>query len=155
MATKVFLSSQLDVLTQKVLAEFTIPAAVSLVGNLATVKIPLGGGDAGSNLLPFSAVSFEPDGAEVLVVNSESRVIERKKVVVDRVVVSNIEIVSGIDPGAEVVEFYKRAFPGEKVLNPNAVTVPEEGEVTENEEKQVTSEDVVDGEAELEINLEQ
>ena len=148
-ATNVFLSSQLDALTQKVLAEFTIPAGVSLVGNLATVKIPLGsGGEAGSNLLPFSAVSFEPDGPEVLVVNKD-RIVERKKVIVDRVVVSNIEIVSGIEAGEEIVEFYKRVFPGEKVVDPNVADPTEEVK----DEAVVTSEDVVDETTELEINL--
>lgn len=116
-ATDVFLSSQLDTLTQKALAEFTIPAGTTLVGNLATVKIPLGGSNGDNhNLIPFSAVSFEPDGAEVLVLN-DARIAKRKKVVVDRVVVSNIEIVSGIEPGEKVVEFYKRVLPGERVIS--------------------------------------
>ena len=115
-ASKTFLSSQLDVQTQKILAEFTIPAATTLVGNLATVRIPIGGQSSSSNLLPFSAVSFEPDGAEVLVLG-ENRIAERRKVVVGRVVVSNIEVVSGLAADDEVVEFYKRVLPGEIVLS--------------------------------------
>jgi|GEM_PF-7066498 len=104
--------------------------------------------EAGSNLLPFSAVSFEPDGPEVLVVNKD-RIVERKKVIVDRVVVSNIEIVSGIEAGEEIVEFYKRVFPGEKVVDPNVADPTEEVK----DEAVVTSEDVVDETTELEINL--
>ena len=119
-ATSTFLSSQLDTQTQKVLAEFSIPPKTTLVGNLATVRIPIASSsEAGSNLLPFSAVSFEPDGAEVLVLDADG-LAQRRKVVVGRVVVSNIEVASGLNAGDQVVEFYKRVLPGERVLAPNA-----------------------------------
>lgn len=144
LVTQIFLSSQLDSQTQKVLAEFTIPAAATLVGNLATVRIPLGSLVEGeSNLLPFSAVSFEPDGAEVLVLD-ENNIAQRQKVVVGRVVVSNIEIVSGLGSDIRVVEFYKRVFPGEKINDgAEAVVV----------EKDITSDDILTEEIELELNL--
>jgi len=58
--TNRFLSAQIDGQTQKSLAEFTIPAGTTLVGNLATVRIPIGSVNSNgeSNLIPFSSVSF-------------------------------------------------------------------------------------------------
>lgn len=145
--TNMFLSSQLEVQTQKLLAEFTIPAATTLVGNLATVRIPLGSSVVGeSNLLPFSAVSFEPDGAEILVLNKD-RIVERRKIVVGRVVVSNIEIVSGIERREMVVEYYKRVLPGERILNGTI-------ELEIETEEELTSEDVKNDDQVLSLNLE-
>ncbi len=125
-----FLSPKLDAQTQKVLAEFMLPSEASLVGNLAKVFIPLGVANNGQKLLiPFSAISFEPDGAEVLVLNGEN-IAQRKKVVVGKVVVSNVEIVSGLEVGDKIVEFYKRILPGEKVIT-DEVVASEEETVTE------------------------
>ena len=136
-----FLSSQIDAQTQKSLAEFTIPAQTALVGNLATVRIPIGSSVEGkSNLIPFSAVSFEPDGAEVLVLDADN-VAQRQKIVVGRVVVSNIEVVSGLDLNQNVVEYYKRVLPGERVLADNIVLneVEIEAITTEAEETEAVS----------------
>ncbi len=146
--TEKFLSAQLESQTQKLLAEFTVPAETTLVGNLATVRIPLGSSIEGeSNLLPFSAVSFEPDGAEVLVLN-ENAIAERRKVMVGRVVVSNIEIMSGLQTGDNVVEYYKRVLPGERVINESLTQV-----VPAEKQADLTSDDVVQNEAELNLNL--
>jgi multidrug efflux pump subunit AcrA (membrane-fusion protein) len=145
--TNKFLSAQIDAQTQKSSAEFTIPAGTTLVGNLATVRIPIGSGAEGqSNLIPFSSVSFEPDGAEVLVLNDDN-IAERQKIVVGRVVVSNIEVTSGIELGQKVVEYYKRVLPGERVVDENAVMAVETN-------ADLTSADIINQDQALTLNLE-
>lgn len=122
--TEKFFSPQIDIQTQKLLAEFTIPPSTTLVGNFATVRIPIGSTfDGVSNLIPFSAVSFESDGAEVLVLEANN-LAERRKIIVGRVVVSNIEVIGGLQSGDRVIEYYKRVFPGDKVLE-DTVPSPE------------------------------
>jgi len=55
---------------------------------------------------------------------NEEQIAERKKIVVDRVVVSNIEVVSGLASGEKVVEYYKRVLPGERVVDENQAAKP-------------------------------
>ncbi len=114
--TDIFLSPKLNTQTQKVLAEFTIPGGITLVGNLAKVLVPFGSSNENPNMVPFSAVSFEPDGAEVLVLGADN-IAERRKVQVGKVVVSSIEIIGGLEPEDQVVEYYKRALPGERIVH--------------------------------------
>jgi len=145
-----FISSQIDAQTQKSLAEFTIPAGTTLVGNLATVRVPIGSGVVGeSNLIPFSSVSFEPDGAEILILD-ENQIAQRQKIVVGRVVVSSIEVVSGIEIGDKIVEYYKRVLSGEKVVNDALAMSQSE----ESDEKELTAEDIKNENQTLELNLE-
>jgi hypothetical protein len=118
-----------------------------LVGNLATVRIPIGSGAAGeSNLIPFSSVSFEPDGAEVLVLDNQN-IAQRQKIVVGRVVVSSIEVVSGLNLGDKVVEYYKRVLPGEKVINASLG-------MTETDASELTADDIKNENQTLELKLE-
>jgi len=143
--TEKFFSPQIDAQTQKILAEFTIPPSTTLVGNLATVRIPIGSRLAGeSNLIPFSSVSFEPDGAEVLVLGPDN-IAERRKIVVGRVVVSNIEVVGGLESGDLVVEYYKRVLPGEKIISDLMPSAPK---------SEITSDDVLENEATMNLNVE-
>ncbi len=111
-----FLSARVDPTTQKIRTEFLLPANTDvLVGSFVEVLIPLE--SEGGKILPISAIAFEPDGAEVLILD-RGRIAQRQKVVVGDIVADSVQILSGIPDGTEVVKYRNRVFAGEKVINP-------------------------------------
>ena len=74
-----FASVRIDPKNQKIRVESPIqslPEGV-LIGSYGKVLLPLNG--EASQLIPVSAISFEPGGAEVLVINNQEGTAERKK----------------------------------------------------------------------------
>ncbi len=104
-------SGKINSLTQKLSVDFpleTLPES-TLVGSFVKVLLPINGSI--SNLLPISALSFEPDGAEVLVVEEGRGV--RKRVEVGKLISNAVEIETGLEIGAPVVQYRNRAHAGE------------------------------------------
>ena len=62
----------------------------------------------------MSALSFEPDGAEVLIVNDQN-IAERRIVKYSKIVSDSVEISDGLRLGDRVIEFRKQANAGEKI----------------------------------------
>jgi RND family efflux transporter MFP subunit len=107
------ISGKLDSITQKLQADFPldeIPEGL-LVGSFVKILLPIDG--TISNLLPISAISFEPDGAEVLIV--KDGVGERAKVTIGKLISNAVEIESGLEMGTPVVQYRTRAHAGEKL----------------------------------------
>lgn len=107
-------SGTIDPASQKMNVEFPLESLPdeALVGSFVRILVPLRNGV--SNLVPISAVSFEPDGAEVLVVSPENTA-RRQKVETGRIISDAIEIRSGLQPGDQLVRFRKRVNAGEMV----------------------------------------
>ena len=106
-------SIRLDPTTQKMRVEFHISKQEGIhVGAMVKVIIPVNG--TKRNLLPLSAVSFEPTGKEVLVVNSEG-ITERRKLQLGNTISNSVEVVSGLEVGDRVVRYRNRVFSGERV----------------------------------------
>lgn len=121
-AKKTFLSSKLDPQSQKIRVEILIDheevSQKILVGSFAQLLLPLGQDQ--KNLIPLSAVSFEPDGAEVLRVNNENKT-ERVKISYGKIISDAVSVLDGISVGESLIEFYSRAGVNESVkpINPN------------------------------------
>lgn len=106
------MSTKVDSATQKVKVEYSLPAGSEvLVGSLGRLQIPsIGKSDI---LLPLTAVSFEPDGAEVMVVVDGK--VARKKVLVGEIISGGIEILDGLNVGETIVQYRSRVYVGEPV----------------------------------------
>lgn len=114
MLDKSLLSTKINTANQKIEVEFELselPQEV-LVGSLARIKVPVNNSSFG--MVPLSAISFEPGGAEVLVLNQENKAV-RKRVEVGRMLGDGIEIVSGIPNDAVIVQYRNRVNSGEIV----------------------------------------
>ncbi len=113
---KSFLSTKVDSQTQKIQVEFAFdnfPKNV-LIGSLAHILIPLEKGI--SNLVPVSSISFEPDGAEVLIVNNQN-IAERRKIKYDKIISDSVEISDGLIPEDRIVQFRNQVNAGDKIKN--------------------------------------
>ncbi len=107
------ISGKLDSMTQKLTVDFPIEEMPEniLVGSFVKILLPID--NAVSNLLPISAISFEPGGAETLVVkNGEGK---RVEIEVGKLVSNAVEINGGLEFGAQVVRYRTRAHAGEKL----------------------------------------
>ena len=107
------ISGKLDPITQKLQADFPldeIPETL-LVGSFVKILLPIDG--TISNLLPISAISFEPDGAEVLIV--KDGIGERVKVSIGKIISNAVEIEKGLGLKTPVVRYRTRAHAGEKL----------------------------------------
>ena len=104
----------MDGLTQKINVEFPIDSSEEdlLVGSYVKLLLPIKNGIP--NLLPISAVSFEPGGAEVIVIDAEN-IARRKKVETKKIISDSIEIAGGLEAGEQVVRFRNRVTAGEEV----------------------------------------
>ncbi len=112
--TQNFASVRIDPRSQKTRIEFplkSLPEGI-FIGNFVKVALPING--VQNPLLPISAISFEPDGAEVLIVN-ETNTTERKKVKTGKIIANAVEITEGLESGEKVVRFRNQVFSGEKV----------------------------------------
>lgn len=112
--SKSYLSFKVDPETQKIRAEFSFndfPKGV-LVGSFAKILVPLRNGH--TNLLPISSLSFEPGGAEVLIVDDEN-IARRQKVSFGKIMSDSVEILDGLLDGQQVIQFRNRAHAGEKI----------------------------------------
>ena len=107
-----FLSTKVDTASQKARVEFILPELPRdvLVGSYAKVLMPVQNGK--KNLLPITAVSFEPGGAEVLIVNAEQKA-ERRMVSFGQSIGDAIEILDGLGVGTPVVRHRNRAYAGD------------------------------------------
>jgi len=109
-----FLSARVDPSTQKIRTEFLLPAEVeALVGSFVSLLIPLQ--SVGQNLLPISAIAFEPDGAEVLILDNQN-IAQRKKITVGDIIADSVQINGGLNTNDKVVKYRNRVFSGEKVI---------------------------------------
>lgn len=107
------ISGKLNSLTQKVSVDFPIEEMPegALVGSFVKILLPIDG--TVSNLLPISAISFEPDGAEVLVFDDGMG--SRNKVEIGKIVSNAVEVIGGLENGAEIIRYRNRAHAGEKL----------------------------------------
>jgi RND family efflux transporter MFP subunit len=107
-------AGKMNALTQKINVEFPLESMEEdiLVGSYVKLLLPVKNGIP--NLLPISAVSFEPGGAEVIVI-SEDGVAHRKQIQTGKIISDSIEIAGGIEEGELVVRFRNRVTAGEEV----------------------------------------
>lgn len=108
------LSTKVNTQNQKIEVEFVLdelPEGV-LIGEIVTVNVPVEGENL--NLLPLSSVSFEPGGAEVLVITKENLAV-RKVVQVGTLLGDGIEIVNGLEQGDMVVQYRSRVTSGDTI----------------------------------------
>ena len=111
------LSARVDPITQKIRTEFILPPEVKvLVGSFVQLLVPLQ--SENNNLLPISAIAFEPDGPEVLVINAKN-ITERNKVSVGNIVADSVEILGGLPEGSTVVRYRNRVFSGDLIKSSN------------------------------------
>jgi RND family efflux transporter MFP subunit len=108
------MSGTIDSLTQKVEIEFPLETLSegSLVGSFVRIQLPLRNGV--SNLVPISAISFEPGGAEVLTIDEEN-IVRRQEIETGKIISDAIEVLSGLENGASVILFRNRTHAGESV----------------------------------------
>ncbi len=108
-------SAKLNPKTQKISVELILPnneiVKNILIGSFVEVLLPLE--ENIYSIIPISAVSFEPSGAEVLVVNND--ILERRVVVVGNMIGDSIEIIKGIKKGEELLKFRSHANSGEQI----------------------------------------
>lgn len=115
-----FLSYKINNQTQKIQVEFEInkeefPEEV-LIGSFAEILIPIQSNE--KNLIPITAVSFEPSGAEILRVNPNNKTAERQTVMYDKIIGDTIRITDGIQKGALFVRYKNRVNVGDRVQSP-------------------------------------
>jgi len=116
-------ATRLDTKTQKMRVEFALDSGEAddlIIGSIG--KITLDVDQNVTNILPISAVSFEPDGAEVLVVNDQM-ITERKKIQIRSLESDGIMILSGIEAENLVVQYRNRFYAGQKVSLPDGISV--------------------------------
>ena len=68
-----------------------------------------------SQLIPISAISFEPDGAEVFIINDEN-IVTRQKVTTGKIISNAIEILGGLEINQKIVQYRNRTNSGEEVI---------------------------------------
>jgi hypothetical protein len=81
------------------------------IGSLARIILPAKNGI--STLLPISAISFEPDGAELFVVKDGT--VERRKVTTGKIVSDALEVIDGLELFEKIVLYRKQVHAGEAV----------------------------------------
>lgn len=111
---KSYLSYKTDPESQKIRVEFQLdeyPKDV-LVGSFVKILVPAQNGKV--NLVPITALSFEPDGAEVLILDADSMA-RRVKVQYGKIVGDAVEILEGLEKGTKVLQYRNRAHAGEKI----------------------------------------
>lgn len=109
------LNARIDPKSQKMRVEFILASsdqASFLVGQIGRILLPSNGNQ--KNTLPLSAISFEPDGAEVLVVDGNG-LTRRQKVQVGKLRASAIEVIEGLSEGDLVVQYRSRSYAGQKI----------------------------------------
>ncbi len=107
------ISGKLDTTTQKLEVDFplkTLPQN-SLIGSFVKILLPVN--DTEQNLLPISAISFEPDGEEVLILKDGRG--ERVKITAGNMISNAIEVLAGLEDNTPVVQYRNRAHAGEKL----------------------------------------
>ncbi len=111
--TEVRISGKLNAITQKLEVEFPIEELPkeTLVGEFVRIRVPLNGKH--NNLLPISAVSFEPDGPEILILEKGEG--KRQKIEAGEIISNAIEILSDLPEGLQVIRYRNRAHAGEKL----------------------------------------
>ena len=133
---KVAISGKLDSASQKMEVKFSPTEEFRgnlTVGSIANILLPINTEE--SNLIPISAVSFEPDGAEVFVLTNTSGSpllagegegeaenpakntykIERRKVQTGKIVSSAVEILDGLKSREILVKYRNRVNAGDLV----------------------------------------
>ncbi|MCF7812499.1 efflux RND transporter periplasmic adaptor subunit [Candidatus Gracilibacteria bacterium] len=127
-----FLSYKTDPSSQKIRVEFqldTFPEGV-LLGSFAKILVPTQNGKV--NLVPITALSFEPDGAEVLILDSEN-IARRKKVQYGKIISDAVEILGGLEKGQKILKYRNRAHAGEFIQEIESSPLGESLEPEENE----------------------
>ena len=109
------LSSKINLSTQKIRVEFPLTSLPDdvLVGSFARLLIPPQNGS--TQILPLSSLSFEPGGAEVLVLDDDS-VARRAQIQYGKIVSDGVEVLSGLEPGTLIVRYRKQAHAGEIII---------------------------------------
>lgn len=98
------------------IAEGEIQAEYDLaVGSFVRVMLPVV--TETKNLLPITALSFEPDGAEVFVIDDQN-IVQRQKITIGKLIGDSIEVY-GLTPETLVVRYRSRVNVGEKVSATN------------------------------------
>lgn len=108
----VAIAGKLDRTTQKMEAKFSGISDKLLIGSIANILLPINSGS--SNLIPISAISFEPDGAEVFVVNTAKKV-ERRKIQTGKIVSSAVEVLGGLESREILVKYRNRVNAGDLI----------------------------------------
>ncbi|MCF7831202.1 efflux RND transporter periplasmic adaptor subunit [Candidatus Gracilibacteria bacterium] len=109
------MSSKTDTDTQKIKVEFPLdefPEDV-MIGGFVKVLLPAKNGSI--FLLPISALSFEPDGAEVLILNKEG-IAERRKITYGKIVGDAVEVKDGLQEGDQIIKYRTHVHAGEKIM---------------------------------------
>ncbi len=117
------ISPKADPRTRRVTVEFDLPVlpeGVSL-GSVAKVKLPVAGGK--QTLIPLSAVSFEPSGPEVLIVDPSTSIAIRQPIQVGAVRGNAIEILSGLTRGSRVIRYRQRVNAGDRITSVGGVSL--------------------------------
>ncbi len=104
----------IDEQTQKIRVDFILPNDVNILPG-KTVKIVLSSFGE-TNLVPLSAISFEPNGTqEVLIVNNDN-ILKRKEVIIKNDIADGIKIISGINTGDTIIKYKNRFYNGQQVI---------------------------------------
>jgi len=115
--SEILVSGKLDPGTQKFETIFRFPINEETKnvtsGGFAKILIPTQNGY--KNLLPVSAFSFEPDGAEVLILG-EGNILKRQKVTTGKIISDSVEVLDGLSKEDNVVRFRNRFYAGQEVL---------------------------------------
>lgn len=86
------------------------------IGSFAEIQLPLS--NETKNLIPISAVSFEPGSTEILVLTTDeiSKITaERRTVQTGKIIGNAIEILNGLEPEEQIVEYRQQVNSGEMV----------------------------------------
>lgn len=107
------ISGKLNTMTQKLTVDFPLEKLPDnlLVGSFVKILLPID--NTVSNLLPISAISFEPAGAETLVIEEGKG--KRIHIEVGKLISNAVEINGGLEVGTKVVRYRTQAHAGEKL----------------------------------------
>ncbi len=103
--------------TQKIRVDFILPHDTEILPG-KTVKILLSSKGI-SNLIPLSAISFEPNGKQEVLVIGKDGILKRQQVMIKNDLTDGILVTDGLKENDQIVQYKKRFYSGQKVrVNP-------------------------------------
>lgn len=99
--------------TQKIRIDFILPSNIDVIPG-KTVKIILSSKGA-SNLIPLSAISFEPNGTQEVLIVQKDGTLKRQNVTVKNDLSDGVIITDGLDENDMIIKYKKRFYNGQEV----------------------------------------
>jgi hypothetical protein len=100
--------------TQKIKVDFILPNKQTILSG-KNVKILLS--DKGeTNMIPLSAISFEPNGTQEVLILTKDNILKRRLVEIKNNLSDGIIIKNGLKQNDEVIKYKNQFYSGQKVI---------------------------------------